>query len=174
MYNVCMNKRRAGFTLVELITVMALLAIGVTMFGVVIANMVRTQNASSSQYSYARQINDTRSLINDYCSFVSLKTHSYDETNGITFTYVPSGDPHTSITFTDGEANYTLSYSSGELKILNDSSSTLDYLKYSKTISVPDVQNFVVYYDQDLALVNATFSVNAKEYHHIALVRCGL
>lgn len=166
-----MKKKSKGFTLIEMVTTLALLAVGVSMAIVVISNLVRTQNASTAQYNYSKQIDEARALINDYCSFVSLNTKNYDTNHGLSFTYVGIGENKHSITFTDGDANFSLVFEDSYLKVINNSTSELDYLKFSKNVSVPDISEFAFNFDENLAMLETTFKVNQKDYHHIAIIR---
>ena len=166
-----MQKKKSGFTLIEMVTVLSILAVGVSMSAVVISNLINTQNASTAQYNYSKQVDNIKDLVDDYCSYVSLNTSG---TYGVSFSFSSVSEDHHTLVFTDGTADHSLTLVDGLLKITSDSSSTNDYLLYSKSVSVPDVKDYVLYYDDEHAMVKVTFSVNEKEYRHIALVRSEL
>ena len=167
-----MKRKKPGFTLVELVTTLSILGIAVGMASAVIANLVRTQNASNDEYAFAKQIDDTRSLLNEFCSYVSVNADTGEYPNALSFTYSGTNVEKTQITFICNDTyNYSLLYEDNSLKVQNDYDGSVDYLKYSKNISIPDVKNFQINFENSLSMVKTTFSVNGKDYHHVALVR---
>lgn len=170
-----MKRKKAGFTLVELVTTLSILGIAVGMASAVIANLVRTQNASNEEYSYAKQIDDTRSLLNEFCSYVSMYSEDDSFAHPISFTFASINESKTSISFSytvdESTYLYSLSYEDQSLKVLNNYVGDVDYLKYNKNISIPDIKNYQINYDDTLKMVKTTFSVNGRDYHHVAVVR---
>ena len=163
-----MKRSKKGFTLLEVIATLAILAVSTGLSTVVIYNMSRTESASAQQYRYNNQIDDIDRVLRDYVSYVSLKTGDSEHGVNISFSSV-SEDKHT-ITFVDeGSGTYSLTYAEQMLSIVFSGDTYCENV--TSAASITDVKNFTVAFDESLSLIKVNYDINGKTNHLSGIVR---
>ena len=164
VYNFCMLRRKKkGFTLVELVTAIAILGVATAMTTAVIVNFNQIQNASSDQYRYDEELRNINKCFEDYVNFISLNNSE------VSFNYVSNTD--TSLTFSYDTYSYVVSYADKKLKVTNDYDGEVNYFKFNRSIDLNYTSAFKLSYYSDLALLNLKVTINNKEHHMDYVVR---
>ena len=153
-----MKRIRKGFTLVEAVVTISIMSIVFALSAVVISNLITIQNKSADKTAENAEIEKVESFINDYVSFVSLKTDS------ISFSYYQSTSD--SIAFKTNDYIYTLSFSDHELGVSNNYDGSVDYLKYSKSVSLKNTNSMVFSYSDTLSLLKVESKIGSHTHKY--------
>lgn len=163
-----MKRSKKGFTLIEVVATLAILAVSTALSTIVIYNMSRTEAASAQQYRYNNQIDDIDRILRDYVSYVSLKTGDSEHGVNISFSSV-SEDSHTITFVDDGSGVYSLTYAEQMLSIVFSGDTYCDNV--TNAASITDVSNYTVAFDETLSLIKINYEVNGKTNHLSGIVR---
>lgn len=166
-------KLRKGFTLLEVVVTMAILGISTALTVVVAANLANVQNASATQFSYSKQINDINDIASKYVSFVSLNTKS------ISFTYASHDTKSITFNATGDEVGGTYWYRFGynnetnTFGISTNYSGDVSYLIFDYSITVKDVKNDGVNFTYNSVdkILTLTINLNGMDNHLVYVVR---
>ncbi len=162
----CMRKRKKrGFTIIEAVVTISILAVVVSLISVVISNMVQIQNASTGTYAISEQFNDGYNIARDYISFVSVND------SNLAFTYQSYTD--NSLTFScDGYA-FSLKYVDHVLTYGCDSEYTgsKDYLLKTDKVILKNITDFKFTYYDDIYMLKMEMSAGTHYSHEVFILR---
>lgn len=160
---------KKGFTVIELAVTLAILGISFSLTAVVVVTLNSTQQNTNTIVAINSDIQAANDLILDYVSFISLRT-----TNEAQFTYNSSDS--SKVIFTNDSAKYILSFNNSIISAkTKDYSGNIDYFKYNKTVSVPNISSIEFSYtiggSNSPDLLVATMKTSKSSESHVYFVR---
>lgn len=156
---------KKGFTLIEALVTISVLVIVVGMTTVVISNMVRIQNASSTQYEANEEIYKAFKVTDEFVSFISVND------SDLSFTY--DSNTSTSITFNCDAYKFSLRYLNNNLSYSCDSSYIGDneYLKTQNSVELKNVDLLTYSYYDDVKMLIMDIKVLGKYSREVFTLR---
>lgn len=152
LYNGAMLRARKGFTLVELIVTIGIIALGSAMAISIIASLVSIQEVTAKQNKMNDDIYSVNSICSDYVSFVSITNDDFD------FTFESSSANNVTFVYSTYHFNLTYISSSNTLSIGSDYDGNLDYLLFSESVSLSSVKNISFSFNDEIGLLCADVS----------------
>lgn len=137
MYNNGVNnmktKSKKGFTVIELAVTLAILGISFSLTAVVVVTLTSTQNKTNDLVLINQDIQSANDLIEEYVSFVSLKTTAEAQ-----FSF--NSCDENGVTFTNGDSLYNLKYLNGKILAKTEYYTEIaEILKFNKSLDIPRI-----------------------------------
>ena len=166
MRNTCIirgMRLKKGFTLVEMVVTLAIIGVASALTVIVVTNLVNSQNASSNQYVYSKEMDLIDKTANEFVSFVSVND------SDASFTY--KSQTETSVTFTYKTYDYTFSFSGDALRLTNTYDGDVDYFKKTFVKEIKYATNFSFSFDTSSALLKIQYNLNKATNTNTYVVR---
>ena len=166
-----MKGTKKGFTLVEAVVTIAILGVAFSLTTFAISQLAQVQNGAAEQVSFETRYQEADSLLNEYVSFVSLKTPGEQ---GISFSY----KNHTSeaLVFTasylSNDYNFSLSFDSTnkKLSVTSDPSVPDGYLAKTNWPKAEGISGVSFSYDSGLSFFTAEIVLDEQHSRKFAYV----
>ena len=157
-------KSKKGFTLVEMVVTLAIIGVSSALTVIVVTNLVNSQNASSNQYAYSKEMDIIDKTANEFVSFVSINN------SDASFTYKSQSE--TSVTFTyDNTYDYTFCFSDKALRLTNNYDGEEAYFRKTFIKTLEHATNFVFSFDVSSALLKIQYDLNKTTNTNTYVVR---
>lgn len=166
-----MRKARRGFTLVETVVTIGILAIVFSLLGITVSQLTGIQNNAADLASYEQGYKNADSLVNEFVSFVSV------ENNDLSFAYSSSSSSSLTFDATDHNGTYafTISFSDATLNVYTPENAPSGYLSKSDWPVVKGISGVIFAFDPDISFLVAEFKLDeshSRRYEYV--VRCQL
>ena len=151
-----MKKSKKAFTLVEAVTTIAIMGVAFALTAICVSNMVKIENGASKQVAINNELAKANDSVNEYVSFVSVNT------DDLSFSYKQSTE--SSVTFTDGTSDYTLSSSQEHKNLVFSSTYSGDnpYLSKTFSYSFKYISHITFSFDSSISLLVGRFFVEER------------
>lgn len=156
-------KSKKGFTLVEMVVTLAIIGVSSALTVIVVTNLVNSQNASSNQYAYSKEMDIIDKTANEFVSFISIND------SDASFTYKSQSE--TSVTFTYDTYDYTFSFSDKALRLTNNYDGEEAYFRKTFIKTLEYATNFVFSFDESSALLKIQYDLNKTTNTNTYVVR---
>lgn len=166
-----MKGKRKGFTLVEAVVTIAVLGVTFSLTTVAVTQLVQVQNGAADQTALESRYQAADSLMNEYVSFVGLKTPGEQ---GISFAYKSSSANSLVFTATYASSTYdfVLSHDSANqvLSVTCDQTPPEGYLSKSNWTKTNRIEGVAFSYVESLSLITAEIRLDASHQRKFAYV----
>ena len=156
---------KRGFTLVELIVTIGIIALGSAMAISIIASLVAIQDVTAKQNKINDDIYSVNSICSDYVSFVSISNDDFD--------FAFDSSTSSNVTFVYSTYHFNLSYlpASNSLSIDTDYDGAIDYLNFKESISLSSAKSVSFSYDAGIGLLCADVSFKNITNHLSSVIK---
>ena len=148
-----------GFTLLEIVVTLAILAISFGLTVGVVAALTNLQSSAADEESIDYQLRTVDNITNEYVNFVSIK--------GFEFNCASSNSSKT--VFTYESSDFTLGFENRSLYIRNNYDGDIEYFKKTKGVYLENIDNITFTYDSSLAMLitDVEYGTSTLRYSYV-------